>query len=1349
MSRNIYEDMKNNSYNNLNKKQNSNSFISKSTSKKQSKLSLSINTSSQERKSKTQRKNINTKTAKSNLNNIFKDLNSENSGESFEKKENNMSNYSAKNKRPYKKKNKNFRKLNSTNFGFKKSIMNRLEEIKDNKMETEIETIDEQEKRNLRQILDKFFTKQRMAILKLIISIIAFISCTFYVICTYKIRLFKYMNYLDILVLICFLLYYFIEITLAHHRLFHILSLNSLLQFITMVPAFLAFLTKDYLNSFIYKLVNGCRVFRFYRITNGLNYFGFAGENNVKKQILMIVNTILNMIFIISGLMQIVERSEIDKLIEIQTDHLSILQLELTKHFHHYLYYTIVSISTVGFGDISPYTFYGKIIFIILVFMILIVIQHQINDLIALVSAQSDYARNSYSAKHDIPHILLVGNISTESLKSFCQEFFHPDHGSQYRHAVILNPRIPPKELEIFLHEPEIENFVFYLEGDPLNEKDLLRADVHKAKACVIFNDKNSKDPYSGDHQSLFLGIFIKKFVYNHNRDQSKNDITFTELMNYSNTSFHVCLQLNKPDSISHFYNSFQPIYKKIMKPDQLIVIESLKMNLLSKSCITPGIMALVTNLVMTAGDVDETNEEDWMKEYSDGRGHEIYRIQLKEYYYQFTFMEVVENIYNEGQVIAFALEIEVGGISIIKLNPSNCSNMTIMKLIEKAKDFSFKKKQEKESYGDFGDFSDGTNTLNLNSKSKDKLYIKNKGESHNQNNVKVFTYLICSDKSEADTMENKKPKIIKENNIDIIKGKEFLDLNIKNRISSELKVSFHNIKGNLISKNSNRELNINSINNFMRMNTIKNLNSNNNLKSQENTNNKGIFQELMQNVNDNLNMQVAALEDESSDESEEDIDNENMVHFGSVALEVSSKDYHIIENQEQKLRSNEIINHSIKDREDISHHIIICGLHPALLHFILPLRAKYLQEDSLKWIVVLAPSLPQSLFEAFSRFNRIIFIQGSPLLPENLFRANVVHADKAVILSNGESKINNKILENLNNKKKEQIKALSNEQILDAETIFIYKSLKKCNKNIQIMTELISTSNIEYLLSVDNIQQLYNQKDSYAEYEYTPLYASGEIFTPSIIDCLTCQSYFNPHIVTIIEMLLGGQRFNADSKTKKLEEFYGLDNSNLYLIKIPDTQINEAFAEFYYFLLRHHSIAIALYRKNTTDGFYYVYTNPKKTTLLREFDFVFVLSNNNYIIELIDERLLNNEEESNNSLDKDALYKNEDDSYSNISFNSSKNVGNENLKNNNSKEESKSISNHDNSKIQEDADINSKINIRNSRNAHFDRVQERINRIQNDLKSIKEKIDELPEYIDEAIDKELENELSIYLNNQ
>ena len=50
---------------------------------------------------------------------------------------------------------------------------------------------------------------------------------------------------------------------------------------------------------------------------------------------------------------------------------------------------------------------------------------------------------------------------------------------------------------------------------------------------------------------------------------------------------------------------------------------------------------------------------------------------------------------------------------------------------------------------------------------------------------------------------------------------------------------------------------------------------------------------------------------------------------------------------------------------------------------------------------------------------------------------------------------------------------------MLDAETIFIYKAIKKCNKNIQIMTELICTNNIEYLLSTSNLQQLFYKQDN------------------------------------------------------------------------------------------------------------------------------------------------------------------------------------------------------------------------------------------------------------------------------
>ena len=1179
---------------------------------------------------------------------------------------------------------------------------------------------DEEEKKNLRQIVDKFFsTGNRLKILQIITSAVSLLSFIFYVICTYKTSLFKVMNVIDFIIASIYFIEFMVFFILAHHRLAYILTIDSLINLFTMVPGYFGFITEDYMESGIYMFINTSRVFRFLRIFRFINLFKNNEENNVNKQVTMIIITLLNIIFIFAGAIQIIEYNQVEDQIKLVNDELSLLQYRMRTKFHHYLYFTIVTASTVGYGDIYPLTPIGKLYFMAFVLLVIVVIPYQINDLINIMSSQSDYARYTYKASKDIPHIILTGDISLDSLRSFCQEFFHPDHGGQYRHAVILNSIIPNREMEIFLHEKTYENFMFYLQGDGLNEKDLLRADVPRAKACIIFNNKNSKDPHSGDHQSLFLGIFIKKFVYTYNNDLLKNASNLNQILLSTNTSFHLCMQLNKPESSAHFYNTLQPMYKKHMKQDQLIVIESIKMNLLSKSCLTPGIMALVTNLVMSSGEFTDSNgESEWMKEYAEGRGHEIYRIQLQTYYQSMTFLEVVENVYNQAQAIVFALEIEIGGVSILKLNPHNCNGMKIIEFIEKAKDLNNSDKT-KESRSKIND-----NSENYSDVDKEKIYSIYP-KTFGDNKIRIFVYLICSDKEVADDIANKEKEIstiVKKNTLTNKDKKEQALTNILSTIPTMVQ--------NLMGGKKNSTQNILEVQN----------------KGKENNVNQSLA--LGASTNNYVNS------DSSSDSDEED-DKDNIIQFSSSDMDFNKNDYYFNDSPEHYLRNNiEIMHHSIKDRDDISNHIIICGLHPALVHFILPLRAKYLQEDALKWIVILAPSLPQHLFEAFTKFSRIIFIQGSPLLPENLFRANILNADKAVILSSGQSKANKQI--SISQLHDSNFNSYSEEQMLDAETIFIYKAIKKCNKNIQIMTELICTNNIEYLLSTSNLQQLFYKQDNQSpQYEFTPLYASGEVFTPSIIDRLTCQSYYNPHIVTILNLLLSGEKVKHSLKTKKLEEFYSISNSNLYLVKIPDAHVNESYGEFFYFLLRHHSIGIGLYRKNIIESFYYVYTNPKKTTLLRDSDFVFVLSNNVNILDLVDERLIINDgndlSQNDSNSNSDSII--EDSPEQNLNSREKGKISKQDTGISNRKRNTKKLENAPIEKYSKnDLFINSiakmeqkKDNI-SSKNAQIERIQQRIENIKNDLLSIKDGFVGLPNYIDKIIDKEVDSEMMIYL---
>ena len=119
------------------------------------------------------------------------------------------------------------------------------------------------------------------------------------------------------------------------------------------------------------------------------------------------------------------------------------------------------------------------------------------------------------------------------------------------------------------------------------------------------------------------------------------------------------------------------------MDQDQILVIEALKMNLLSKSCLTPGIIALLSNLVMSSGSEKNGNDPEWLKEYAEGRQYEIYRVPIQDDLLKLNFRELCADIYNKFQGIAIALEINYNGKNIIKLNPQETES--IIDILDKA----------------------------------------------------------------------------------------------------------------------------------------------------------------------------------------------------------------------------------------------------------------------------------------------------------------------------------------------------------------------------------------------------------------------------------------------------------------------------------------------------------------------------------------------------------------------------------------------------------------------------------------------------------------------------------------
>jgi hypothetical protein len=185
---------------------------------------------------------------------------------------------------------------------------------------------------------------------------------------------------------------------------------------------------------------------------------------------------------------------------------------------------------------------------------------------------------------------------------------------------------------------------------------------------------------------------------------------------------------------------------------------------------------------------------------------------------------------------------------------------------------------------------------------------------------------------------------------------------------------------------------------------------------------------------------------------------------------------------------------------------------------------------------------------------------------------------------------------------------------MIDSEAVFIYKAIKKCNSNIQIMTELVYDSNIEFLLPKSELENL-NKNNQKISYETTSLFAAGEVYISSIIDTLTCQAYYNPHIVTIIHQLLTGGKNTSNFTMRGICENVGLKSSNLWQMPVPERFINRTFKEMFTELAEQESlIALALYRlPGARDNDHpYVYTNPKPFTRLTHRDKIFVLAMDN-----------------------------------------------------------------------------------------------------------------------------------------
>ena len=347
------------------------------------------------------------------------------------------------------------------------------------------------------------------------------------------------------------------------------------------------------------------------------------------------------------------------------------------EHLHNTFFFIMTLLTTIGYSS-NIRSVLGKIIVSIVIIFQYGLLIFFISTIISIFYLKSPYSRMSYKLIDNVEFILVTGNISIGSITILLQEYFHPDHGENEKHLLILLPHPPDADMKQLLKL--YKNRLFYFEGNCFNLNDLERVMFRKTKMIILLANKQTDNDTEEDDKTIIRAMTIKKHFMALEQKENMERIKLAKFHIHlkekgpENKENKLIMQLIKPESEHHFESNIFTNNK-----DQIVCINELKLGLLSKSCPCPGIITLLTNLITTNNLVEDNDkakeiveENGWMKDYIEGKDYEIYKISLnsKRGYY---FGDIVNMVYNSNNgIILFGLHIEsnVTQDSIVYLSP-------------------------------------------------------------------------------------------------------------------------------------------------------------------------------------------------------------------------------------------------------------------------------------------------------------------------------------------------------------------------------------------------------------------------------------------------------------------------------------------------------------------------------------------------------------------------------------------------------------------------------------------------------------------------------------------------------
>ncbi|KAI9168331.1 hypothetical protein H9P43_007703 [Blastocladiella emersonii ATCC 22665] len=285
------------------------------------------------------------------------------------------------------------------------------------------------------------------------------------------------------------------------------------------------------------------------------------------------------------------------------------------------VYFTVVSLTTVGYGDITAKSTVGRIVIIIGIILAFVAIPPLVSSAMDTYRARRE--GGGIYERRAIPHVVLIGRFDDATfVSSLLHAFFFNENAVPIK-VVLLTRRKPSSDVKTLINTPAFRDHVFYIMGSALNEGDLSRAQVRSALGVFFISNNTSSEDERNVLRVWSVARFapeVELYIYTHRPEY--------ERFHYQHATAVVCA-------------------------------DDLKQALLGCNSIHRGVATLVTNLINNSAPLD-SYAKPWMVQYGDGLGHEIYNFAVRQVFVGRRFHHLCAYLFIEFQVIAIAVRIPI-----------------------------------------------------------------------------------------------------------------------------------------------------------------------------------------------------------------------------------------------------------------------------------------------------------------------------------------------------------------------------------------------------------------------------------------------------------------------------------------------------------------------------------------------------------------------------------------------------------------------------------------------------------------------------------------------------------------